>query len=80
MRVVDHVLVEHGIGIAENESWQLLKLFINFQIIFVKLFTGCWEEHSINLGSTFNLWLDPDMLTIECLAKHLTHLFILTKQ
>ena len=78
MRIVYHVLVEHRIRVADYESWQLFEFSVRLEIIFVEFLASGREEHSVNLGAA--LTLDPDMLPIKCLGKHLAHLLILPKQ
>ena len=78
MRIVDHVLVEHSIRVANNERWQLFKLFVRLEIVFVDLLASCWEEHGINLSLA--LAFDPDMLTVECFREHFTHLLVFAEE
>ena len=79
MRIVDHVLVEHGIGVAKNESGQLFKVLLGFQVVFFKLLTRCREEHGINLCPILFV-PHPHMLSIKSLRQHLTHLLIIAKK
>ena len=78
MRIVDHVLVEHGIRVANDERRQLFKLFVRLEIVFVDLLASCWEEHGINLSLA--LAFDPDVLTVECFREHFAHLLVFAEE
>ena len=45
MRIVDHVLVEHGVRVAEDESGQ--SLIVRLEIVVVYILTSGSEEHGI---------------------------------
>ena len=68
MRVIDHMLVEHCIWIADNESWQLLEILFSFKVSLVKLLARRWKEHRVDfrLGSTILIVFDPNMLSVKC--------------
>ena len=78
VRVVNHVLVEHRVWIAQNKCRQLLEVVFSLRIILVKLLACGWEEHGIDLCVT--LALDPDMLTVKCLCEDFAHLLVLSKE
>ena len=81
MRVVDHMLIEHSVGIAENESRQLLEVFLSFKVSLIKLLTCRWKEHSVDLRfpSTILIVLDPEVLTVKRSCKNFSHLLVLAE-
>ena len=81
VRVVDHMLVEHRIGIADNERWQLLEILLSFEVCLIKLLTRRWKEHCVDLRfrSTILIVLDPYVLSVKCRCKDLAHLFVLAE-
>ena len=68
MRVVDHMLVEHCIRIADNECWQLLEILFGLKVSLVKLFARGWKEHRVDLClcPTILVVFDPNMLSVKC--------------
>jgi hypothetical protein len=81
MWVVDHVLVEHCIRVAQDEGGQLFEFFVPFQIVLVELLASRWEEHGVNLCLTrLSFVFNPDLLTVKCVCQHLAHLLDLTKE
>ena len=78
MWVVDHMLVEHRIWVADDKCRQLLKFLLSRDIVLVELFAGSWEEHSINLALA--IALDPDVLAVESARQHFAHLLILAEE
>ena len=77
MGVVDHVLIEHGIGIADDDGWHALILGII--LVVLDFLARSWKEHGVYLGLSLAI-LDPFVFSFECLGKHLPHLLYLSKQ
>jgi len=79
--VVDHVLVEHCIRVAQDECGQLFEFFIPFQIFLVELLTSSWEEHGVDfcLAGLHSIFY-PDLLAVKCVCQHLAHLLDLAKE
>jgi len=69
MREIDHVLVEHGIGVTHDKCVTFL-VFCS-RVFILDYFTGCSEKHGVKIYLTGG---DPSMLTIEGLSKNVTHL------
>ena len=69
MREIDHVLVEHGVGVTHYKSVALLVLCS--RVFILDYFTGCSEKHGVKIYLTGG---DPSMLTIEGLSKNVAHL------
>lgn len=69
MREIDHVLVEHGVGVTHDKCVALLVLCSRVFILYY--FTSCSEKHCVKIYLTGG---DPSMLTIESLCKNVTHL------
>jgi hypothetical protein len=69
MRKIDHVLVEHGVGITHDKCVTLL-VFCS-RVFILNYFTSCSEKHGVKIYLTGG---DPSMLTIESLSKNVTHL------
>ena len=80
MRVVDHMLVVHGIWVADYKCRQLFELLLSFQIVSVESLSRRREEHCINLSFLWVFRADPDMIPIESACKDLAHLFVFTKE
>ena len=66
MWVVYHVLVKHGVRIAQDERRLLLEDLISLQVILVETFACGREEHRINLSLRLFVF-DPDVLPVECI-------------
>ena len=79
MRVVDHVLIEHGIRIAQDKSWQLFEILISLQVILVDRLACGWEEHGVDFGG-IGAAFDPKVLSVECLGKHFAHLLVFSEK
>ena len=81
MRVVDHMLVEHCIWIADNESWQLLEILFGLKVSLVKLFARGWKEHRVDLclRPTILIVFYPNMLSIKSRCQDLAHLLVLAE-
>lgn len=77
--VVDHVLVEHGVGVAEDEG---VAVFVEFFGVGVVWFAPALrKEHSVD----YCIWVvffvgDPALLAFKILSKHHTELPSLTKK
>ena len=80
MRIVDHMLIEHRVRIANNERRQLFEVLVCFQIVFIELLCRGREKHRVNLGPSFDFRFNPNMRTVKCLSQNLTHLLILSKE
>ena len=63
MRVVDHVLVEHGVWIAKDEGRQCLVVGVEIAIIYC--FTCGCEEHGVNFSLVGLIWFDPPVFSFE---------------
>ena len=77
MREVYHVLVKHGIRVAQYERRQS---FVAHSWVFViDCFACCREKHGVYLSSPRLIWLDPPMLSLECFLQNHAHLLCLTE-
>lgn len=70
---VDHLLVQHCITIAQDESWPQLDFFFwDLKVILLS------EQHAVKFG-----WLigcpDPELLRFMCIFKHNSKLLYLTE-
>jgi len=75
MREINHVLVEHGIGVTYDKC--VMFLVFCSRIFILYYFTGCSEKHCVKI---YLIGGDPSMLTIEGLCKNVTHLIRSTKK
>ena len=64
VRVVDHVLIEHRIGVAKDKGRQSLEIFLSLQVVLFKLLARSRKEHGVDLRLIL-LVSDPDMLAVE---------------
>ena len=77
MREVDHVLVKHGIWVAQYERRQS---FVAHSWVFVIDCFACrGEKHGVYLGPARLIWLDPPMLSLKCFLQNHAHLLCLTE-
>lgn len=79
MRVVDHMLVEHGIGIADYKRILILESKVLIYVVFVAFFMSCWEEHSVDFCPRLFV-LNPKVLPFEAFGQNCTHLLVLAKK
>lgn len=78
MRVVDHVLIEHGVWVAKDECW--LGFVSGFGIVIINQLVVNREEHSVNDSLAGCLVRDPPMLALKCRRKNIAHLLWLPNQ
>ena len=77
MRVVDHVLVKHRVGIAKDECGLLFVM--QRSVCVVDLFAAGWEKHRVNDGAAGFAVVDPAMFALECFCKDVAHLLGLSE-
>jgi len=79
MWVVDHVLVEHCVRVAQDKSGQLFEVLLCLHVVLVELLARRWEKHCVDLRSRLRV-LYPDVLAFESLGKHFAHLLVLSEK
>jgi hypothetical protein len=78
MWVVDHVLIEHGVRVAQDKG--RLVLVVQSRIAVIHLFTVHSEEHRIDNCLASLIRPNPSMFTLKGLCKHVTHLHRVAKE
>lgn len=71
--VVDHVLIKHGVRVAQNEC--RLPLIVKLHILALGS-----EEHGVNDCLARSLVCNPKMLALKGLSKHVAHLLLVPEK
>jgi hypothetical protein len=63
VRIVDHVLVKHGIWVAQNKGW--LSFIAQSVVSIINNFAVCCEKHRVYNGFTLAFMVNPPMLALK---------------
>jgi hypothetical protein len=73
VRVVNHVLVKHGVGVAQNESCFFFKIL--GWVVIICLIAGHREEHRVDSSTWIMFWVSyPSVLTFKIFSQKVSKL------